>query len=52
MTLANFIIAGTEKAGTTSVFTYLSTHPSVCGSAVKETDFSAMDIPEITATIY
>lgn len=39
MTLANFIIAGTEKAGTTSVFTYLSTHPSVCGSTVKETDF-------------
>lgn len=39
MTLANFIIAGTEKAGTTSIFTYLSTHPSVCGSTVKETDF-------------
>ena len=39
MTLANFIIAGTEKAGTTSVFTYLSTHPAVCGSTVKETDF-------------
>ncbi len=37
--LANFIIAGTEKAGTTSVFTYLSAHPSVCGSIVKETDF-------------
>lgn len=37
--LANFIIAGTEKAGTTSVFTYLSTHSSVCGSVVKETDF-------------
>ena len=37
--LANFIIAGTEKAGTTSIFTYLSTHPSVCGSTVKETDF-------------
>lgn len=39
VSLANFIIAGTEKAGTTSVFTYLSAHPSVCGSAVKETDF-------------
>lgn len=37
--LANFIIAGTEKAGTTSIFTYLSTHPSVCGSIIKETDF-------------
>lgn len=37
--MANFIIAGTEKAGTTSVFTYLSTHPMVCSSIVKETDF-------------
>lgn len=37
--LANFIIGGTEKAGTTSVFTYLSAHPEVCGSHVKETDF-------------
>lgn len=39
MRLANFIIAGTEKAGTTSVFTYLGEHPEVCGSATKETDF-------------
>lgn len=38
-TVANFIIGGTEKAGTTSVFTYLSAHPQVCGSNVKETDF-------------
>lgn len=37
--VANFIIGGTEKAGTTSVFTYLSAHPEVCGSNVKETDF-------------
>jgi hypothetical protein len=39
MTLPNFIIGGTEKAGTTSVFTYLLSHPEVCGSKVKETDF-------------
>lgn len=37
--LANFVIGGTEKAGTTSIFTYLSEHPQVCGSKVKETDF-------------
>jgi hypothetical protein len=37
--LANFVIGGTEKAGTTSVFTYLSEHPMVCGSNVKETNF-------------
>ena len=35
----NFIIGGTEKSGTTSVFSYLSQHPQVCGSNVKETDF-------------
>lgn len=39
MRVANFIIAGTEKAGTTSVFTYLGEHPQVCGSVTKETDF-------------
>lgn len=43
MTLPNFIICGTEKAGTTSVFTYLLTHPQVCGSKVKETDFFRQD---------
>lgn len=39
MTVANFIIAGTEKAGTTSVFSYLSQHPEVAASRRKETDF-------------
>ena len=37
--LANFVIGGTEKAGTTSVFDYLSAHPQVCASSRKETDF-------------
>ena len=37
--LANFIIGGTEKAGTTSVFMYLSEHPQVCAASHKETDF-------------
>jgi len=35
----NFIIAGTAKAATSSVFSYLSAHPQVCGSSVKETAF-------------
>lgn len=39
MTVANFIIAGTEKAGTTAVFSYLSQHPEVLASRRKETDF-------------
>ncbi len=37
--LANFVIGGTEKSGTTSVFDYLSAHPQVCASSIKETDF-------------
>jgi hypothetical protein len=35
--LPNLVIAGVNKAGTTSLFTYLSRHPAVCGSTVKET---------------
>lgn len=37
--LPNLILGGTNKAGTTSVFRYLSDHPEVCGSNVKETGF-------------
>jgi len=33
------IIAGVVKAGTTSVFTYLSQHPEVCSSSVKEAQY-------------
>lgn len=35
----NLIIGGTIKAATSSVFSYLSAHPEVCGSSVKETVF-------------
>jgi hypothetical protein len=41
----HFIIAGTEKAGTTSVFSYLSGHPTICPSRVKETDFFRQEQP-------
>ena len=37
--LPNFIIAGVNKAGTTSVFQYLLGHPQVCGSRDKETGY-------------
>lgn len=37
--LPNFIIAGVNKAGTTSVFQYLNAHPQVCGSRDKETGY-------------
>ena len=33
------IIGGTTKAGTTSIFRYLSDHPSICGSSIKEPRF-------------
>ncbi len=39
MPLPNFIIAGTNKAGTSSIFQYLSEHSDVCASSVKETRF-------------
>lgn len=35
----NLIIAGVHKAGTTSLYTYLSWHPSICAANVKETHF-------------
>jgi hypothetical protein len=37
--LPNLIIAGTGRAGTTSLFRYLADHPSVCASSVKEVHF-------------
>ena len=35
--LPNLVIAGVPKAGTTSLFNYLASHPAVCGSNIKET---------------
>lgn len=37
--IKHLIIGGTIKGATTSVFDYLSAHPQVCGSSVKETFF-------------
>jgi len=36
-TLPNLIIAGVNKAGTTSLYAYLSQHPQIGASAIKET---------------
>ena len=33
------IVAGVNKAGTTSLFSYLNQHPELCGSSIKETCF-------------
>lgn len=37
--LPNLIIGGVHKAGTTSLFVYLSKHPEVCASHIKEIGF-------------
>ena len=37
--LPNLIIGGVNKAGTTSLHTYLSWHPAICGSIIKETNY-------------
>lgn len=39
----NFIIGGTIKAATSSLFNYLSAHPEVCGSKIKETFFFSQE---------
>jgi len=39
MALPNCIIGGTSRAGSTSLFRYLTAHPQVCGSSIKETNF-------------
>lgn len=41
--LPNFLIIGVQKAGTTSVYTYLKEHPQVYMSPVKEPNFLAKD---------
>lgn len=37
--LPNLIIAGANRSGTTSLYTYLSKHKNVCVSTVKETNY-------------
>jgi Sulfotransferase domain len=41
----NLLIAGVGKAGTTSLFHYLSQHPDVCASSVKEPRYFRLDDP-------
>ncbi len=41
--LPNFIVIGSAKAGTTSLYEYLGQHPDVFMSAIKETNYFAVD---------
>ena len=45
-----FIIGGTIKAATSSLFNSINAHPQVCGSSVKETYFFSRDYTGDTAT--
>jgi hypothetical protein len=42
-TLVDFMIAGTQKGGTTALFAYLQSHPDICAAKVKETHFFDTD---------
>jgi hypothetical protein len=39
--LPNLIIGGVNRSGTTSLFNYLSEHPQICPSTIKETNYFA-----------
>jgi hypothetical protein len=43
MTTPNFLIIGTAKAGTTSLYSYLQQHPQIYLTPVKETNFFAFE---------
>ena len=43
MTLPNFLIIGVPRSGTTSLYRYLSKHPDIYVSPVKETNFFIAD---------
>ena len=44
--LPNFIIIGAARAGTTSLYAYLSQHPQIFMSPIKETRFFAYEGPD------
>ena len=43
MTMPNFLVIGAAKSGTTSLYAYLSQHPQIYMSPVKETNFFAIE---------
>jgi Sulfotransferase family len=52
VTLPNFIVVGAAKAGTTALYWYLSEHPAVFMSAVKETNFFAYNLDASGRLVY
>jgi hypothetical protein len=49
-TLVDFVIIGTAKAGTTSLYQYLKQHPELCMSQVKETNFFSLEGKKLNFT--
>jgi hypothetical protein len=43
----NFFISGAPRCGTTALYTYLSEHPRIFMSAVKELNYFASDFPHV-----
>lgn len=52
MTLPNFIIIGAAKAGTTALYWYLTEHPQVHMSPLKETNFFAYGVDHAGSLLY
>ena len=50
--LPNFIIIGAAKAGTTALYWYLSEHPAVFMSRVKETNYFAYGVDDAGRLLY
>ena len=48
MPLPTFLMAGVQKAGTSSVYKYLEQHPQVCLGTVKEPNFLESELPSET----
>ena len=46
--LPTFLVVGTGRAGTTSLYSYLSEHPEIFMSPIKETRFFAFDFETMT----
>ena len=52
MTFPTFLVIGAAKAGTTALYWYLSEHPDVFMSPVKETNFFAYGVDEAGRLLY
>lgn len=47
MKFPNFFISGAPRCGTTALYTYLSEHPQIFMSEVKELNYFATDFPDV-----